>query len=102
MGGGRAARRGAPAARPRREGGLVREGSRAGGLDHDALARDLGLPTSAYDAAFVESAARYAAERELKVAKDDSLALDTALEKGFGAGTCCSSPPARSTAACRS
>jgi len=56
------------------------------GLDHDALARDLGLPMSAYDAAFVESAARYAGERELKVAKDDSSALDAALEKGFARG----------------
>ena len=57
-----------------------------GAIDHDALARDLGLPASAYDAAFVEAAARYAAERELKVAKDDSSALDAALDKGFARG----------------
>ncbi len=57
-----------------------------GAIDHDALARDLGLPASAYDAAFVEAAARFAAERELKVAKDDSSALDAALDKGFARG----------------
>ncbi len=57
-----------------------------GSVDHAALARDLGLPASAYDAAFVEAAARYAAERELKVARDDSSALDAALEKGFARG----------------
>ncbi|WP_242340896.1 MULTISPECIES: DNA polymerase III subunit delta [Anaeromyxobacter] len=56
------------------------------GIDHAALAADLGVPEGAYDAAFVEGAARFAAERELKVSKDDASALDAALERGFARG----------------
>jgi DNA polymerase-3 subunit delta len=58
----------------------------AGRVDHAALAADLGVPEATYDAAFVEAAARFAVERELKVAKDDASALDAALEKGFARG----------------
>jgi DNA polymerase III subunit delta len=39
-----------------------------------------------FDAAFVMAAARYAIEREMKVAKDDAAALDAALSRGFPPG----------------
>jgi DNA polymerase-3 subunit delta len=51
------------------------------------LAAELGLELDAAAEAFVDAAARYAQERELKVVKgDDSGALDAALAKGFPPG----------------
>jgi DNA polymerase-3 subunit delta len=38
------------------------------------------------DAAFLRAAGRFAAEREMRAAKDDSSALDAALERGFPPG----------------
>ena len=80
-----ATRRGGSSPSPRKAGWSAKDLAPGAAIDHDALARDLGLPASAYDAAFVEAAARFAAERELKVAKDDSSALDAALEQGLRA-----------------
>ncbi|MGC3998748.1 MAG: DNA polymerase III subunit delta [Anaeromyxobacter sp.] len=54
--------------------------------DLDAFAKELGV-TLGEGAAFVGQAARFAIERELKVAKgDDSAALDLALARGFPRG----------------
>jgi DNA polymerase III subunit delta len=53
----------------------------------DALASELGVVLDAAAARFVDEAARYAQERELKVGKaDDSGALDAALAKGLPRG----------------
>jgi DNA polymerase-3 subunit delta len=62
----------------------------------EELSRDDGAPTAAKwhkelgvekaDLAFVREVARYAIERELKVAKDDASALDAALDRGFPPG----------------
>jgi len=56
--------------------------------DLDALAKDLGLALDEVPGAreFVGGAARFAVERELKVAKDDASALDAALARGFPPG----------------
>jgi DNA polymerase-3 subunit delta len=72
---------------------------RGGGAEPDwaALGKDLGIgsdpavsPTRLEDdpgaQEFVAAAARFAVERELKVAKDDSAALDAALERGLPQG----------------
>lgn len=51
------------------------------------LAEELGVVLDAVASAFVDGAARYAAERELKVGKgDDAGALDAALAHGFPPG----------------
>jgi DNA polymerase-3 subunit delta len=49
-------------------------------------ARELGVHADEYDAAFVAGAARWAIERDLKVAKDDAGALDALLAGGLPAG----------------
>jgi DNA polymerase-3 subunit delta len=56
--------------------------------DLDAFAKELGLALDEVPGAreFVAGAARLAAEREMKVAKDDASALDAALARGFPAG----------------
>jgi len=56
--------------------------------DLDAFAKDLGLALDRVPGAreFVGGAARFAVERELKVAKDDASALDAALARGFPPG----------------
>ena len=55
--------------------------------DLDAFAKELGLDLDAPAAReFVGGAARFAVERELKVAKDDASALDAALTRGFPPG----------------
>jgi DNA polymerase-3 subunit delta len=55
--------------------------------DLDAFAKELGLDLDAPGAReFVGGAARFAIERELKVAKDDASALDAALSRGFPPG----------------
>ncbi|HVO18348.1 MAG TPA: DNA polymerase III subunit delta [Anaeromyxobacter sp.] len=52
-----------------------------------ALAAGLGVELDAAGGSFVDAAARYAAERELKVAKgDDAGALDAALARGLPPG----------------
>lgn len=52
-----------------------------------ALAAELGVELSAATARFIDDAARYAAERELKVARgDDAGALDGALARGLPPG----------------
>jgi DNA polymerase-3 subunit delta len=58
----------------------------AGAVDHADFAKDLGVPEGAYDAGFVEAAARWAVERGLKIAKDDSGALEAALARGLPPG----------------
>jgi DNA polymerase-3 subunit delta len=54
------------------------------------LAKEFGWTTAeeraVFDAAFVAGAARFALERDMKVAKDDASALDAALERGFPPG----------------
>lgn len=53
----------------------------------EALATELGIGLDDAAEAFVDGAARYAAERELKVARgDDAGALDAALARGLPAG----------------
>lgn len=53
----------------------------------DALASELGFDLTPAASAFIDAAARYAAEHELKVSKgDDSGALDAALARGFPPG----------------
>jgi DNA polymerase III subunit delta len=53
----------------------------------EALAEGLGLALDAAGRAFVDAAARFAAERELKVARgDDAGALDAALARGLPPG----------------
>ncbi|WP_242395319.1 DNA polymerase III subunit delta [Anaeromyxobacter oryzisoli] len=53
----------------------------------DALAAELGVTLDADAARFVDEAARYAQERELKVGKgDDAGALDAALARGLPPG----------------
>jgi DNA polymerase-3 subunit delta len=55
--------------------------------DLDAFAKELGLDLDLPGAReFVSGAARFAVERELKVAKDDASALDAALARGFPPG----------------
>jgi DNA polymerase-3 subunit delta len=55
--------------------------------DLAAFAKELGLDLDGPEAReFVLGAARFAVERELKVAKDDASALDAALAKGFPPG----------------
>jgi DNA polymerase III subunit delta len=58
----------------------------AGGIDHGALAKDLGVSPGVYDAALVEAAARWAAERGMKIARDDASALEAALARGLPPG----------------
>ncbi|ACL65980.1 DNA polymerase III delta [Anaeromyxobacter dehalogenans 2CP-1] len=63
------------------EDGRVPEGARS------ALAEELGVPMDGAAAAFVDAAARYAQERELKVGKgEDAGALDAALAAGLPPG----------------
>jgi DNA polymerase-3 subunit delta len=53
----------------------------------DALFLELSVPSEPGAEAFIDAAARYAAERDLKVAKgDDALALDAAISRGFPPG----------------
>ena len=53
----------------------------------EALTRELDLELDAAAAAFVDAAARYAQERDLKVSRgDDAGALDAALARGFPPG----------------
>lgn len=53
----------------------------------ESLAGELGVTLDAAASDFIDAAARYAAERELKVAKgDDAGALDAALARGFPPG----------------
>jgi DNA polymerase-3 subunit delta len=50
----------------------------------EMLASELGFPLTAAAGDFIDAAARFAAEKELKVAKgDDAGALDAALVRGF-------------------
>jgi DNA polymerase-3 subunit delta len=48
-----------------------------------AFAKEFGFEP---DVAFLRSAGKFAVEREMKASKDDSSALDAALERGFPAG----------------
>lgn len=54
--------------------------------DLEAFRKELGVSEDVWDGLFVEGAARYAIERELKVAKDDASRLDAALARGFPQG----------------
>ncbi|HEX9242936.1 MAG TPA: DNA polymerase III subunit delta [Anaeromyxobacter sp.] len=55
--------------------------------DDERLARDFKKEFGfAPDVAFLRGAARFAIDREMKAAKDDSSALDAALERGFAPG----------------
>lgn len=71
---------GARALTPGADGRVSAEGQQA-------LASELGVTLDEPAAAFIDAAARYASERELKVAKgDDAGALDAALARGFPPG----------------
>jgi DNA polymerase-3 subunit delta len=52
----------------------------------DAFERELGIALDGPARAFVQGAARFAAERDMKAAKDDASALDAALQRGFPPG----------------
>jgi DNA polymerase III subunit delta len=53
----------------------------------ESLARELGFPLSADAARFIDAAAAYARDKDLKVAKgDDAGALDEVLARGFPPG----------------
>ena len=54
--------------------------------DEAEWSRELGVRWQAGDAGFVRDAARFALERDMKAAKDDSSALDALLTKGVPAG----------------
>ncbi|HEX9401928.1 MAG TPA: DNA polymerase III subunit delta [Anaeromyxobacter sp.] len=51
-----------------------------------AFQKELGIALDGAARAFVQGAARFAAEREMKAAKDDASALDAALQRGFPRG----------------
>jgi len=51
-----------------------------------AFQKELGIALDGAARAFVQGAARFAAEREMKAAKDDASALDAALQRGFPPG----------------
>jgi DNA polymerase-3 subunit delta len=51
-----------------------------------AFEKELGVVLDGAARAFVQGAARFAAERDMKAAKDDASALDAALQKGFPPG----------------
>ena len=57
-----------------------------GWVGEDAFEKELGIALDGVARAFVQGAARFAAERELKAAKDDASALDAALQRGLPPG----------------
>ncbi len=52
----------------------------------EAFEKELGIALDAPARAFVQGAARFASERDMKAAKDDASALDAALQRGFPPG----------------
>ena len=69
----------------------------------DALFLELSVRPEPAAEAFIDAAARYATERDLKVAKgDDALALEAAIRGASRPATCSSWRPGRWTAGCRS
>jgi len=57
-----------------------------GWVGDGAFEKELGIPLDGPSRAFVQGAARFAAERDMKAAKDDASALDAALQRGFPPG----------------
>lgn len=57
-----------------------------GWVGDQAFEKELGIALDGPARAFVQGAARFAAEREMKAAKDDASALDAALQNGFPPG----------------
>jgi DNA polymerase-3 subunit delta len=57
-----------------------------GWVGEGSFERELGIALDGPARAFVQGAARFAAERDMKAAKDDASALDAALQRGFPPG----------------
>ena len=55
-------------------------------VGNGAFQKELGIALDGAARAFVQGAARFAAERDMKAAKDDASALDAALQRGFPPG----------------